>query len=331
MPDAVEIAFHREAVSLFAGSPRVVVACSGGGDSVALLHLAARLSPKIRPALVIAHLDHALRRGSRADAWFVEGLAAKLGLPLVMDRIDVGRSCRKDESIEEAARRIRRGFLLDAAKSHGAHLIATGHTLDDQAETILMRLARGAGPTALSAMTPLGPGPFVKPLLSQTREALRGWLKRRRIPFNEDPSNSKLQFDRNRMRRLVIPVLTLTMNPAAARHIVEGAARLREDAVLLDTLARERFEAVSERRRDGFTIAAEDLRALPKPIASRVARIALDEAGCDPRRVSSRHVEAVLALASGKHPASVDLPGRTTARLRGRLVEFRPCRSPGKS
>ena len=331
MADAVEVAFHREAAAALTGCPRAIVACSGGGDSVALLHLTARLAPALRPDLIVAHLDHALRRGSAVDLRFVSQLAAKLDLPFVAARVDVRASRRKDESLEEAARRVRRGFLLDVAKAHGATAIATGHTLDDQAETILMRLARGAGPTALFAMTARGPGPFVKPLLSLTRDALRRWLAKRRIPYREDPTNASLAFDRNRVRRLVLPVLARELNPAAARHIVDGAARLREDAILLDTMARERFDALAARRRGALTIAADDLGALPRPIASRVARIALDEAGCDPRRVTARHVDALLALVIAARPASVDLPGRVTARRRGGLVEFRPCLSPATS
>jgi tRNA(Ile)-lysidine synthase len=329
--DAVEVAFHRAARELIAGRPRVVVAVSGGGDSIALLHLMARLSPRLRPELVVAHLDHALRRGSRADARFVARLAASLELPLVIARCSVRDARRRDESLEEAARRVRRAFLLETAKDSEALLIATGHTLDDQAETILMRLARGTGPTAMAAMTPAGPGPFVKPLLGLTREALRAWLRKRRLPFRDDPSNASLAFDRNRVRRLVVPVLARALNPAAARHLVEAAARLREDAAYLDALARECFDELAARRDGALTVRASALADLPRPLAARVVRIALDDAGCDPRRVSMRLVESVLALASAVPGAGLDLPGRVGVRHRGRLLEFRPCDSPGTS
>lgn len=157
MPDALEIAFNRAAAELLDGCERAVVAVSGGGDSVALLHLLARLSPRRKPELVVAHLDHALRRGSAEDSRFVGRLASTLHLPFVAARVDVADSRRKDESLEETARRVRRAFLLQSARDTDSAVIVTGHTLDDQAETILMRLARGAGPTALSAMTPAGP------------------------------------------------------------------------------------------------------------------------------------------------------------------------------
>jgi tRNA(Ile)-lysidine synthase len=331
VPDAVEVAFHRAAALLLDGCGTAVVAVSGGGDSVALLHLMVRLSPKRRPRIVVAHLDHGLRPGSAADRRFVVALAGSLDLPSVAARRDVAAARRKDESLEEAARRVRRAFLADTARNAGAEVIATGHTLDDQAETILMRWARGAGPTALAAMAPAGPGPFVKPLLGLERSALRSWLAKRRLPFLEDPSNESLAFDRNRVRRLVVPVLSQALNPAAARHLVEAAARLREDAALLDAQARECFLGMASRRGKVLALRAPDFSALPHPLAARVARIALETAGCDPRRISSRHVDAVVALATARPGSSLNLPGRIEARGRAGLVEFRPCASRGRS
>jgi tRNA(Ile)-lysidine synthase len=331
MADAVELAFRRAARRLISGRPRVLLAVSGGGDSVAMLHLAARLSAAHRPEIVVAHLDHGLRRGSAADARFVAELAASLELPLIAARRDVRAERRRDESLEESARRVRRAFLLEAAREAGASLIATGHTLDDQAETIVMRLARGAGPSSVAGMLPAGPGPFVKPLLAIERAALRAWLARRRLRFREDPSNASPSFDRNRVRRLVMPLLAKTLNPAAARHVVETAARLREDATLLDEMARAKLDEIAKRRADALVLPAASLAGLPRPLAARVVRLVLEASGCDPRRLSSRQVDAVLALASRASGGSLDLPGRLAARRRGRLIEFARCASPARS
>jgi tRNA(Ile)-lysidine synthase len=312
MSDAVEIAFHRAARELVPERTHLVVAVSGGGDSVALLHLLHRYAARRRIELTVAHLDHALRRGSTLDCRFVDRLATSLGLPVVSARRSVAAARRKDESLEEAARRVRRAFLLEAAANTGAAAIATGHTLDDQAETILMRLARGAGPSALAAMAPAGPGPFVKPLLGIERAALRAWLRKRRLPFRDDPTNASLAFDRNRVRHLVIPTLAKALNPAAARHLVEAAGRLRADAAYLDALARETFEAIATRRGDVLALQASAFAALPTVLAARVARTALETAGCDPRKVSSRHVAALLTLANSKPRSTCDLPGRVS-------------------
>ncbi len=331
MADAVEIAFHRAASELVFEGTRVLVAVSGGGDSMALLYLLRRFAERRGIELTLAHLDHALRRGSSADSRFVVRLGASLGLPVVAVRRDVGAARRKDESPEEAARRVRRAFLLETAAETGAVAIATGHTLDDQAETILMRLARGAGPLGLSAMAPAGPGPFIKPLLGVERAALRTWLRKKQIPFRDDPSNKSQAFDRNRVRRLVVPTLVKAVNPAAARHLVEAAARLRDDAACLDALARGHFEALATRRGELLLVPAPELAALPRALAARVALIALVTAGCDPRRISSRQIDAVVLLASAASGSSLDLAGRVAARrLRG-LLEFSPCAFPAKS
>jgi tRNA(Ile)-lysidine synthase len=267
MPDRVEVGFLHAAARLVSRDDCVLVACSGGGDSVALLHLLHRMSPRRRPRLVVAHLDHGLRRGAAADRAFVTRLCTSLGLECASDRREVPLLRRKGESPEEASRRVRRAFLLETVRARGATKLALGHTLDDQAETILMRLVRGAGPTALTGMREDGPGPIVRPLLGIERAVLRGWLERRKIAFREDPSNKSLRFDRNKMRLLVMPLLTRRLNPKSARHIAEGMARLREDADYLDGLAREaldRIEAVDEK----------SLAALPKVIAGRVRRFA---------------------------------------------------------
>jgi tRNA(Ile)-lysidine synthase len=263
--DPVEVAFLHAAARTIRREDSVLVACSGGGDSVALLHLFRRMSDRRRPRLIVAHLDHGSRRGSKADLAFVRALARDLDIPFVSERREVVTLRRKGESPEEAARRVRHAFLREAAREHGASRIALGHTLDDQAETILMRLVRGAGPTALLGMREAGPGPLVRPLLDVEREAVRAWLRRRRIAFREDPSNRSLRFDRNKVRLLVMPVLRARLNPKAARHIADGMARLREDADTLDALAREAAEAIGAD--------ADAVDRLPRAIAGRVRRL----------------------------------------------------------
>jgi tRNA(Ile)-lysidine synthase len=237
MADKVELAFRRAALRLIPEGTPLLVAVSGGGDSVALLHLLLRFAAQRKNELTLGHLDHGLRRGARADRRFVEGLGRRLGLPCIAERHEMSELKMKRESPEEASRRVRRAFLLGAAKQVGAELIVTGHTLDDQAETILMRLVRGAGATALTGMAASGPGPFVRPLLEIEREELRGYLKRRDLAFREDPSNRDLRFDRNRVRRVALPLLAETLNPRASRHLVKAARMLREDALYLDAEA----------------------------------------------------------------------------------------------
>ena len=322
MADRVELAFRKAALDLFAENAAVVVAVSGGPDSVALLHLLHAFARGRPLRLTVAHLDHALRRGSATDRRFVERLAATLELRCLSDRRDVKTARRKSESPEEAARRVRRSFLLECRRRARSSSIATGHTLDDQAETVLMRLVRGAGPSALAGMSASGPGPFVRPLLSIERNDIRAYLDRKGHAYREDPTNRDLRFDRNRVRRVVLPALAESLNPRAALHLVRAAERLREDAACLDDLAAAACRRLCREGRGGrLEIHARKLAATPAPLARRIVREALVTAGSDPRRIATRHLDAVLELARGGRGKRLDLPGGLTAvRVTDRVV-----------
>jgi tRNA(Ile)-lysidine synthetase-like protein len=313
MADRIELEFRRVADTLLPPGTSVLAAVSGGADSMALLHLLVRMAAGRELRLSVGHLDHGLRRGSTADRKLVEREAARLGLRCVSDRRPVGALRRDGESPAEAARRVRLAFFREAAREAGARRIATGHHLDDQAETILMRLARGAGPKALTGMAVRGPGPFVRPLLHLERAALRRFVTRHRIRFREDPSNRDLRFDRNRLRELVVPRLAAALNPRAARNLVAAAERLRDDVECLDALAVAELERVVLDRRRGLTLDAAALVELPAAIGRRVVRLALQAAGVDPRRIGARHVAALLDLAAGGRGRRADLPGDLTA------------------
>jgi len=321
MGDQTELQFRRALAALVPQGCTILAAVSGGGDSVALLHLLARAARGGRYRVVVAHLDHGLRRGSRADRRFVERLALLLDTECVAERREVAELRRADESPEEAARRVRRTFLLEAAARVGADRIATGHTLDDQAETILMRLVRGAGATALTGMAEAGPGPFVRPLLDLERAALRHWLEERGLAFREDSSNRSTRYDRNRLRRRVLPLLVQELNPRAARHLAQAAGFLREDALYLDGLAAALATRLWRSESGGrLVIDAAAWAEAPGVLARRVARLALERAGVDPRRIGARHVEALLALRTAPGGNRIHLPGRLTARRsRGRI------------
>jgi len=322
MADSVELAFRRAAGRLIDPDGRWLVAVSGGADSMALLHLLVRWFRDDRQRLVVAHLDHALRPESPADRKFVETQAAGLGLTAHTDRRDVNAARNRDESPEEAARRVRRAFLLETHRTAETDGIVTGHTLDDQAETVIFRLARGAGAAGLSGIDE-APGIFVRPLLGIEHETLVGWLRRRELEWVEDASNRDLRFDRNRVRRLVIPMLQETLNPRAARNLAQAAEALRDDAEFLDDLARKTFESISRTDRAGHLVLdARELAGLPPVIARRVALVALKQAGLDARRLGRKHVEALLDLAGPPGGREIHLPGKRLARRVRREIRF---------
>ena len=327
----LELAARKAVGRLIPRDSTVLVAVSGGGDSVALLHLLAGIRAGYPMNLVVGHLDHGLRRGSAADLRFVEQTASGLGLSVVSDRRPVGSLRRKAESPEEAARRVRREFLLDAMDRSGALLIATGHTLDDQAETVLMRLLRGAGPTGLSGIRESGPGPFVRPLLGLERSDLRTWLEMRSIRFRQDPSNRNLRYDRNRLRLKVLPFLEEHVNPASAAHLVQAAGLIREDAEHLDGIARKRYQSIRDRD-TGATVrlAAGKLAALPAVVGRRVAVLALRDAGIPERRISGRLIQAVLELDRGGAGRQLHLAGGCQAVRSREALALSRQKGPGR-
>jgi len=322
--DKVELAFRRAAARLLPEESSVLVAVSGGGDSVALLYLLVRMSVSRSLDVTIAHLDHATRRGSAADRRFVERIASEMSLRFISDRRPVPELRRKSESPEEAARRIRRAFLLETAKETKSTIIATGHNLDDQAETVLMRLLRGAGPKALAGIAEAGPGPFVRPLLGIERSDLRAFLDRHGIAFREDPTNRSMKFDRNRVRHLVLPMVTKTFNPRAARHLVHAAKLLQEDGSYLDDLAMRRFRKLCDPTcSEGIRLDAKKLAGASPAIARRMARIALQRGGVEHSRITSRHITALLDLAAGGSGRRLDLPYGGVAVRRGSVLTVR--------
>ena len=202
---------------------RVIAAVSGGADSVVLLHALHGLRAKLNMELVAAHLDHGLRgEEGREDAAFVKGYAASLGLPCVAERVDVAAYCRKNGcSIELGAREVRYGFLRRVLLDQDADSVATGHTADDQAETVLMRLLRGSGSSGLSAIRPVRDGWVIRPLLDVTADEIATYARKHGLSCRTDRTNADQDVLRNRIRRHLVPLLQREYNP----RIVQGLAR----------------------------------------------------------------------------------------------------------
>ena len=208
---------------------RIVVAVSGGPDSVCLLSALRALSGEFNISLHIAHLDHMFRgRESAEEALFVTRLATKLQVPITTEKIDVPAFCReRGLSPQEGARMARYDFFNSVAVAIGASRIATGHTADDQAETLIMRLLRGAGVSGLSAIPPVS-GNIIRPLLEITRDEVLAYVKENGLAFVMDPSNSKPVYTRNKIRSDLIPVLK-RFNPRIVETLAAEAAILREE------------------------------------------------------------------------------------------------------
>ncbi len=220
----------------------VVVALSGGPDSVTLFDLLHRLKSKWHLTLYIAHLNHQLRPNAESDVAFVKHIARNY--PIYIEREDVvQRAKNKKQSLEEAAREARRAFLDTVKQKTGANRIALGHTKSDQAETVLLRLIRGAGLTGLGGMRPISESCWIRPLLSFSRSEIESYVRTRNLQVLRDETNSDPKFLRNRIRTDLIPHLQKAYNPQIEDLLSRSATLLQNDDAHLENIAE---QALSE-------------------------------------------------------------------------------------
>lgn len=241
LPD--RFARHLAQTGLLEGVGRLAVACSGGGDSTALLLLTLHWAEPRGIPVVALHVAHGLRgEAGLLDARFCGELAARLGVPYGFLSVDVPSRREKGESVEAAARRLRYHALLGVAAAMGATVL-TGHTRDDQAETVLLHLERRLG-RARGGIRATRPDGVVRPLLAFSRVELRAWLESEGVPWREDETNANEAFARNRVRRTVLPGLERQMPGATERLARAGEAYSKR----LDALDRRLDRAMAEEK-----------------------------------------------------------------------------------
>lgn len=318
LPTTVRATFARRQLAV--AGDNLLVAVSGGADSLALLHALAELRIDLDLGrLGVAHLHHGIR-GDDADADrdLTACAAGRLGLPCHLGAADVpGLARRRGLSLEEAAREARYDFLHATALKHGYDRIAVGHTRDDQAETVLMALLRGAGPGGLRGM-PFVHGQVIRPLLEVTRAEVLAFIAERKLRHREDPSNDDLAFTRNRIRHHVLPLLKREFNPEIVTALAELADLVQDEERWLDCLVGSflgragRLDAAGRR----YAIARAALGQAPVALRRRALREAASLlTGERPSPLGVRHVHAVLRLLAGPTGGRLDLPGGLQAEL----------------
>jgi tRNA(Ile)-lysidine synthase len=288
--------------SLFAPGDTVVAAVSGGADSVALLDILASLRG-FRLNLVVAHLNHLLR-GAEADSdeEFVRKLAESYGLPVEVLRVDVREIAgREGRSLEDAGRSARYAFFDALAVSHKAHVVALAHHADDQAETVLLRLLRGAGGSGLCAMAPKSACRYVRPLLNVTRGEIEEFLRKRGIVWRTDSSNNNTDFLRNRIRHELIPLLS-EYNPAISERLAATAHALAADEEFLETATAAAFARHGVKGFEGVTLSVTGVMTEPRAIRLRLFRRAILQARGDLARISFRHLQEIDHLLFSPRP-----------------------------
>ena len=307
---------------------RIAIAVSGGADSVALAWILRELDAGPGCTVVgLIHVNHGLRGAeSDADEAFCRELAARLSWPIHVAAVDVrARARARKQSLETAARALRYDSFEAARLALGATVVATAHTMDDQAETVLLRLLRGAGLKGLSGVRQRR-ARVVRPLLGHRRSELRQFLAARGEPFREDSSNADLSIPRNRLRHDVIPVLE-RFAPAAVPALARFASLASDDEAALSDLAAQAAAAICL---SPDTLDARALDALPAAVSRRVVRLMVERTAGD-TAWSAGHVEAVRRLAAAVEPTEMvhlDAPGTNIDRL-GNVITFRAASSDG--
>ena len=317
----------------------MVVGVSGGADSVCLLHVLAKWQKRLGIKLHVAHLNHRLRGvESEADAEYVSDLAGSLGIPVTIDRQDVAayrteRNC----SIEEAARELRYAFLARVAREVGANRIATGHTRDDQVETILMHILRGTGITGLCGLAPCSPMAYdsqgmplpaspsslpasplslpakrsnllvIRPLLDITREETTSYCQQHQLDPRIDSSNLSLSFFRNRLRLQLLPLLR-QYNPSVDQALLRLADIAKEDNAFLEQQVSGLWEEVAKQENNVIYLDKRQLANLPIALQRQLLRAAVARLAGDARDIEASHIEAARSLLNKPAGKRISLP-----------------------
>lgn len=310
---------------------RVGVAVSGGGDSVALLLLLLELRERLGLVLSVVHVNHKLRgRASEADEKFVASLAKKHKLALHVHAVDAAAEAKRAKlNLEDAARRARYAFFSQLVSDSALSRIATAHTADDQAETVLSHLLRGSGIAGLAGIHSVF-GSVVRPLLSIRRAELRAYLKRRKQSWREDATNLDTQRTRARIRRKLVPLLEKQFQPATVPHLAALAERAQENETLLEALAQHAIQLFAKSENRCVSISVQNLvtpwnlppsaaRALSARLILKLAEQAKSRSG----QLTAAHIDSVLQLATPRENGkSLALPGLLIVRREHDALTF---------
>lgn len=310
---------------MFVSGEAVLVAVSGGPDSTCLLYSLHALRRLFKIKLEVFHLDHRLRPDSPKDAAYVARLAERLKLRFHLRSVEDGSTPRKGESIEHWGRAMRIYYASQVRRETAAMHIAEGHTLDDQAETLLIALVRGGGLEALGGIRP-SLGYEVQPLIDVTREEVEAFCRALHLRPRDDPTNRDTRLLRNGIRLRGIPALERATGRELKRSLARTAELLRQDERELSRIAFRAGEELVEDTPEGVRLEAADLLTLSPAIASRVVRRAIYATKVLP---TLEAVGAVLDLADGRPGRRRDLPnGLKARRERGYVLLSRAAHSP---
>jgi len=301
---------------LVSGGEKLVVAVSGGPDSVCLLHILTKLQEELKVKLHIAHLNHQLRGAeSEADAGYVSDLARQWGIPATIERRDVtGYQAQQHLSLEEAAREVRYSFLAQVAKSIGAERVAVGHTMDDHIETILMHLIRGTGTRGLRGLQPITAWQsaynsltIVRPLLPVNRQETEDYCHQYHLAPRLDASNLSLSPLRNRIRQQLLPLLK-SYNPRVAEALLRTGRIASDDIDFLDKEVARLWGEIAQQQGKSIVLDKGRFDQLPSALQRYLLRAAAEKLLGRAKDIEMRHIEPMMAALTKPTGKRLSLP-----------------------
>jgi len=337
-----ELQVHIRKQGFLRAGERVGVAVSGGADSVGLLRLFLELREVLGVVLSVVHFNHKLRgKASDKDEEFVEALAEKFGLTLHLGRGDVGKKAKREKAnLEDAARRARYEFFRRLTEGGLVDCIATAHTADDQAETVLAHILRGTGLAGLAGIHPVRSDRIVRPLLGARRRELRKYLKSKKQNWREDATNRDTSRQRARMRKKLLPLLEKEFNPQTVNHLGELARLALDEEALTEAFSRDLYEAFLKQDCRGIRISAQHVLwpfswpagDVPnKALGKRLVRKAFAKLASGRGQLTLQHVQQVMHLAeSGENGKVLQLSGGVDVRRDDDTLVFLLRASKGK-
>jgi len=305
----------------------VIAAVSGGPDSVFLLHALNKLKRKLGISkLIVCNLDHGLRgKASEEDSLFVKKLAREMDLKFIHKKVDLGKGASGKLSTEELGREARYKFFHDEARKSGANVIATGHTLDDQAETILMRIIKGASLKGIVGISPVREENgvrIIRPLMELEKSQIVEYCGEKGIAYRIDYTNLEPVYFRNVVRQEIMPFLE-KYNPRLKRVLFNLAEHLREDYEFIVNEKSRAASLISTPRPGVVEISLKDMVMQPKALQKEILRDSLEKAGGVVKKLSFRHWKEMEGLVARKSKgSSVDLPGGIRIMRTGNALVF---------
>ena len=302
---------------LVSGGEKLLVAVSGGPDSVCLLHILDKLQKELTIRLYVAHLNHQLRGAeSEADAGYVSDLAHQLGIPAIIDRRDVkGHQAQQRLSLEEAAREVRYSFLAQVARSIGADRVAVGHTMDDHIETILMHLIRGTGTRGLRGLQPItvwqsgsNSLTIVRPLLAVSHQETEDYCHHHQLMPRLDVSNLSLSPLRNRIRHQLLPLLE-SYNPRVAEALLRTGRITSDDIDFLDKEIVRLWDEIAQEQERAIFLDKERFDQLPSALQRYLLRASAEKLLGSAKDIETRHIEAMMSALNKPAGKKLNLPG----------------------